>query len=144
MFLKPLLLPLVFMLPFQETFSQKNVVKPNKDMISLSAIKGASSKVDTLELSAAKNLKISSVKITGDQSSYFRIVSGNPGKISPDSPAKIAFIFEPPANFVGIAQAAVQFKGIDLTMDINGLSTQGLEGENEASLEKILETLGWK
>jgi hypothetical protein len=124
-------------------FSQKNVIKTNKGVISLSAIKGTISKVDTVELSSEKKFKIASITITGSQAPYFKVLSSNPSR-TPATSVKIAFVFQPPVNFVGVAQATVQFKGTDLSLIINGLSTQGLEGENEAPLEKIVQALGMK
>jgi hypothetical protein len=124
-------------------FSQKYSVKTNTNVISLSAIKGTTSKVDTVELSSEKKFKIAGIKITGTQAPYFEVLSVNPPR-TPTTSAKVVFIFQPPANFVGVAQATVQFQGTDLKIEINGLSTQGLEGENEAPLEEILQALGMK
>ncbi len=138
------LLLLVFTFSLGNSYGQKTILKANKDVISLSAIKGTTSRLDTLTLSADKNVKITDIKITGGQASYFRMVSAKPKKVSNGEPVDITFIFGPPADFVGIAKATLQIKGTDLSIGINGLSTQGLEGENEAPLAKIVEALGLK
>jgi hypothetical protein len=125
-------------------YGQKNPIAADKNSISLSAIKGTSSRVDTLTLSAHADVKIRDIKITGAQSAYFRIVSAKPPLISTKQPAKIALVFEPPSEFIGLAQAKVQINKNAFSISLFGLSSQALEGENEPPLSKIVEALGLK
>jgi hypothetical protein len=123
-------------------FAQESILTTNKRVISLSAIKGTTSRIDTLVITASKNLRITDIKIEGDQATYFRLLSPKAIKISPAAGTAVAFQFAPPAAFVGVARAKVLFRGIDLSVEIYGLSTKGLEGNNEPPLTHIVEALG--
>lgn len=104
-----------------------------KDQLVFSAIKGSRSRIDSIQIPSAQgNAKL----ISGDISS-FRIMSQNKGKF--------ILAFEPPADFTGIKRAILQVTG-KKTAEINliGLSTNGLEGENEAPLSTIIDALGYK
>ncbi len=134
----------IFIFSLGITQGQERVLKSNKDLISLSAIKGSPSRLDTLILFSNRDYKIRDIKIAGKHASYFRIAAKSNSKIASGTPVKIAFIFEPPTNFTGIAEASVQINGNALTIRLSGLSTQGLEGENEAPLSQVVEALGLK
>lgn len=138
---KTILFLLIFTFSLKNLHGQKTGVKFNRKVVSLSAIQGTVSRIDTLVLSTEKNLNVD-IRITGEHASYFRIVSDKPKKISPATPAKIAVIFEPPASFIGIARAKMELKSKTLLVPLYGLSTRGLEGENEPPLATIVEALG--
>jgi hypothetical protein len=109
---------------------------PVKKDIVFSAIKGTVSKPDSVMLPAtAKSVKL----INGDTAS-FKILSGNK--------RNCILVFEPAADFTGIAKAKLQVKNSMgkpvAEIGLTGLSSKGLEGENEAPLSKIIEALGYR
>ncbi len=109
-----------------------------------SAIKGKSSKPDSIQLIAVKgSISLGEFSIAGDQAKYFRIISPKPKKISSKAATTIALIFEPDESFIGIARASLALKGLDRPIGLTGLSTKALEGENEAPLSRIVEALGY-
>ena len=117
----------------------------SKLKVVISAIKGTMGKPDTIELKAANgSRKIGDLSITGEQGSFFRIISAKPKQVLEGKPEKIIISFHPDVNFIGIARATLQIKGTDLTIELTGLSTKGLEGENEAPLSLIVDALGYK
>jgi hypothetical protein len=101
-----------------------------------SAIKGTESKPASASLSAVK----SSVKLTGTDMRSFRIISHSNGKLV------VAFI--PASDFTGIKKASIEERNaagkLVSVVNVTGLSTNGLEGENEAPLSQIIEALGYK
>ena len=76
--------------------------------------------------------------LAGD-TSFFKLVSSAKKKLIID--------FRPPAGFVGIARAKFQIRNSSAksiaTIELTGLSTKGLEGENEAPLSHIADALGY-
>ncbi|WP_276373155.1 DUF1080 domain-containing protein [Chryseolinea sp. H1M3-3] len=145
MIAKPIVLQLfifIFFIGISE--AQERVISANKSLISLSAIKGTTSRCDTLILFSNRDYNIRDIKIAGTHASYFRLTNKSFSKISVGKPAKIALVFEPPSNFTGIAEAFVKINSNTLTIPLYGLSTQGLEGENEAPLAQVVEALGLK
>lgn len=52
--------------------------------------------------------------------------------------------FEPTESFIGIARAKLEIKNLNLSIGLTGLSTKGLEGENEAPLTMVVDALGYK
>ena len=107
-----------------------------KKYIAFSAIKGTLSKPDTLQLPPST----ASVKLTdGDISSF---------KISRLPKGKLVVQFAPAGDFTGITKVSIEVKNSEnkviSTIDLAGLSTNGLEGENEAPLSLIIDALGYK
>jgi hypothetical protein len=100
-----------------------------------SAITGTASKVSAVALTQ----NISSVKWVDGDSAYFKI------KASTNRQLQISF--QPSVGFVGVARAKAQARNtagkIILTVDLTGLSTKGLEGENESPLSQIIDALGY-
>ena len=101
-----------------------------------SAIKGKESKPDTVKLPAGAT----SVKMSAGDTAAFKITSTAKGKA--------VIIFVPSADFTGIARASVEVKNAAhknlAVINLAGLSTKGLEGENEAPLSNIADVLGYK
>ena len=101
-----------------------------------SAIKGTSGKSDSTMLSAA----VKKVRLYSGDTTAFKIQLNKKGKL-------IA-LFMPTSDFVGIATASV--KATDASgktigdIQLTGLSTKGLEGENEPSLTTVAAALGYK
>jgi hypothetical protein len=101
-----------------------------------SAIKGKLSKPDTLQLPVtAKTVKFH----TGDTSSF---------KILSRQKNKLVIVFTPASGFIGITRATIQINN-ELNkpiadIQLTGLSTNGLEGENEAPLSQIVDALGYQ
>jgi 3-keto-disaccharide hydrolase len=134
-------LTLIFVLTcFQYIRAQR--IHVDKSSIVLSAIKGTSSKPDTLALSIEKGAVSISARITGEKSSYFKLIYF-PEKISESKNEHLVLTFEPPVDYEGIAQATLQIRRNGPAIPISGLSTKGLEGENEAPLQTITRALGY-
>lgn len=126
-----------------KTYSQN--ISASKLKVVISAIKGTIGKPDTIELKAINgSRKIGALSITGAQANFFSIISAKPKQILKGKPEKIIITFHPSVNFIGIARATLQIKGADLEIELTGLSTKGLEGENEAPLSLIVDALGYK
>jgi len=111
----------------------QNLLK--KDFI-FSAIKGTVSKPDTLMLPApAKSTKW----IDGYAENF---------KILLNEEKKLIVAFAPSVDFTGIKQATLQVKEASgktiAEIRLTGLATNGLEGENEAPLSRIVDALGYK
>ena len=109
------------------TFAQK----ANKSEVILSAIKGTISKTDTIKILEA--VKADEINIIGTNASFFKIKLVNKSLI---------VNFEPATNFTGVAKATLKLR--DNTINLTGLSTKGLEGENEAPISEVVEALGYK
>ncbi len=107
----------------------------NKTMI-FSAIKGTISKPDTFQFATTATL----VKLISGDTASFKIISQKNGKL--------IVAFAPAAGFVGIAKAAISINNSSnknsIAVALVGLSTNGLEGENEAPLARIATALGYK
>jgi hypothetical protein len=120
--------------------AQKNI-SISKMNITLSAIKGMSSRPDTLILSSPGAVRITDIKITGKDAPFFKILSAKPKQVSGRQMERIVVQFIPSSQYTGIAKAALEIKGPGLVVSLTGLSTQGLEGENEAPLSIIAQAL---
>ena len=107
--------------------------RPLKDHLVFSAIKGSMSRFDTMQLMSTSG----NASLVGDNASSFRIISQQKGKI--------ILAFAPAADFIGIKRARLKVTGAKPTeIKLTGLSTNGLEGENEAPLSTIFDALGYK
>ncbi len=107
-----------------------------------SAIKGQTSRPDSIQVLSVKGtVNIGPFKMSGDQAAYFKIIS-YPKKLTENKPENIVIVFEPAATFTGIARATATFKKVKI--NLTGLSTKALEGENEAPLAQITDALGYK
>ncbi|MBC7914906.1 MAG: DUF1080 domain-containing protein [Pyrinomonadaceae bacterium] len=111
----------------------------------LSSIKGKTSKPGTIILLLKKGVTIGSAKLSGPAMENFKLLSfikplGKDGKAS--------IQYSPSANFTGIQRATLQVSNtagkIVQSIDLTGLSTKGLEGENEAPLAQVIDALGYK
>ncbi|MEO7531578.1 MAG: DUF1080 domain-containing protein, partial [Sediminibacterium sp.] len=111
-----------------KTFSQVNII--------FSAIKGTVSKPDTLLMPVTAV----AVKFSDGDTANFRI--------TPLSKSKCIIVFTPLSNFTGVTRATAQAISLTnkkiSTIHLTGLSTKGLEGENEAPLSWITDALGFK
>jgi len=108
-----------------------------------SAIKGTVSKKDSLIVPTEKG-GIHLKWLEGD-SAFFRVRSyAMPG----GKRATIIVTFNPDTHFVGIARATVQINNSSRKLlkeiKVTGLSTKGLEGENEAPLSQVIDALGYR
>jgi hypothetical protein len=117
-------------------FCINSYTQPKEHTLVFSAIKGTMSKQDTVSLSAGtKQVQL----ISGDINA-FRILSSQNGKT--------IFVFTPAADFTGIARADAEVTDTKnkkkITIHLTGLSTKGLEGENEAPLSQIADALGYR
>jgi hypothetical protein len=128
---------------FANNLSAQNV-KASKNAMAFSAIKGTISKSDTLLISSNGNKNIGSIQITGEHASFFKIISPKPKRVTSSKPEALVVVFEPIESFIGIARAKLEMKSLKLSIDLTGLSTKGLEGENEAALALIVDALGYK
>jgi hypothetical protein len=111
----------------------------------LSSIKGQSSKPGSVSLPVRKNFAVSTVTLSGTDQSNFKILSFvKPGSKS----GKVQVSYLPSADFVGIQNAVLQVNNasgkVVQSFSLTGLSTNGLEGENEAPLSKVVDALGYK
>jgi hypothetical protein len=115
----------------------------NKQNVALSAIKGTDSKPDTIELRSKKGtVTINDIKITGENSTFFKITA-KPKNVAADKAENLVIVFHPREDFIGIANATLTIKKLSFTLPLSGLSTKGLEGENEAPLDEIVKALGY-
>ena len=133
----------IFFLANGMLVAQKNTIQISKNSIAFSAIKGTSGRPDTLMLSATVTQKIKDIKITGINSSYFKITSPKPKQVGAQKNESLVLVFEPTTDFTGIAEATLQILGPNLNIPLRGLSTKGLEGENEATLSSVVTALGY-
>lgn len=117
----------------------------NKKVI-LSAIKGTLSKPDTIMLAVKTgSLTRKNITLTGGDAAAFKILSyANSGA----KESKVVVAYQPVPDFIGIQRAGLQVKnsaGKSIAeIDLTGLSTNGLEGENEAPLSRVIDALGYK
>ena len=115
----------------------------SKQNVALSAIKGTESKPDTIVLRSNKGtVGINDIKITGEYAAFFKITA-KPKNITAARPENLVIVFHPREDFIGIANATLAIKRLSFTLPLSGLSTKGLEGENEAPLHDIVKTLGY-
>jgi hypothetical protein len=124
---------LLFLFGIAKLHAQKNI-SSQKSLV-FSAIKGTYSKPDSVLLPVT----IKRVKFDSGDSSNF-IVSFKKGKL--------VINFAPNSEFEGIAKAKLlavsSTKENDIAITLTGLSTKGLEGENEATLTNIATALGYQ
>ena len=123
--------------------AQDNILRANKQAFVFSAIKGTTGKTDTLLLSTLRTVKIKDIVISGKGAKYFKLVSAWPSLVVPGKNEKIVLSFTPAADYIGNAEAMLLLKGPNLSFPLRGLSTKGLEGENEAPLSSIITALGF-
>jgi hypothetical protein len=137
----------VFLLSFLFTTSttvSAQKIQSSKQSLIFSAIKGTTSKPDTLELKSLKgNVEVGEIKITGEQATFFKTITPKPKNLTNGKTEDIVLVFQPGENFIGIARATLELKKVDITISLTGLSTKGLEGENEAPLALIVDALGY-
>jgi len=126
------------------SYAQKSI-SLDKTNLALSAIKGTGSKPDTLVLSTSgATVRITDIRITGADAAFFKIQSEKPKQVSSARSETVVVQFMPAPRYIGVAKATLEIKGPDLTVPLTGLSTQGLEGENEATLSDIVQALGYQ
>jgi hypothetical protein len=111
-----------------KAYSQQNII--------FSAQKGTVSKRDTITLTAAAK----SAKLASGDTASFTIIERMKNKL--------VVVYKPAPDFTGINRAAIQVtnaanKSI-AEIHLTGLSTKGLEGENEAPLSLIADALGYQ
>lgn len=101
-----------------------------------SAIKGTGSKSDSAMLSPA----VKKVAFVSGDTNAFKIQLGKNGKFTA--------VFIPGVDFIGIARAKLNTLNAAgktvANINLTGLSTKGLEGENEPSLTTVTDALGYK
>ncbi|RYY30648.1 MAG: hypothetical protein EOO04_04275 [Chitinophagaceae bacterium] len=112
-----------------------------KDHYVYSAIRGTISAADTITF----RRKIKSIRwLGGDSSAFQAMVNGS---------NQLVLTYRPSKDFIGISRTKlrVEFRTNDSrTIELTGLSTRALEGENEAPLATILQALrypvnvGWE
>ncbi len=114
--------------------------KPANEYI-FSAIKGTASKPVTTSFHikfSAKNIQWES----GDSSSFkYDLQNAIAGKDQ-----KMSIVFHPSESFIGIAKATLVIKNAEgkmIKINLTGLSTNGLEGENEPALAVVTKALGY-
>ncbi|HLG39752.1 MAG TPA: hypothetical protein VI461_08795, partial [Chitinophagaceae bacterium] len=124
----------IFLLTGGSTFGQRFASSIKKSLI-FAAVTGTISKPDSVELPANAGF----VKLINGDMSFFKILSF--------AKRKLIIAFKPSADFIGIARAQLQAKnslGEPITsIELTGLSTKGLEGENEPPLSRIIDALGY-
>jgi Domain of Unknown Function (DUF1080) len=116
-------------------FAQPGPSLTGKECI-FSAIKGTISKMDSVVLPSGA----SSVKFMSGDTSSFKILPGKKGKLF--------LSFNPPGDFTGIKRATIGVRNLSgkiiSEIHLTGLSTNGLEGANEAPLSVIIDALGYQ
>jgi hypothetical protein len=124
-------LAFAFLFLGNNTFGQTNT---GNNFI-FSAINGSSSKTNSVMLPQ----NAVAVKWASGDSSFF--------KIDRNANKQLRITFQPSTGFVGLAEAKAQVQNSAgntiLYLDLTGLSTKGLEGDNEPPLSKIVEALGY-
>lgn len=124
---------------------QAQKLSSSKQNVIISAIRGTMGKPDTLELVSEKgSIKTGDVRLTGDQANFFSIISPKPKQVNEGKAEHLVIAFQPDVNFTGVARAVLELKAAQLKIALTGLSTQGLEGENEAPLATIIDALGYE
>ncbi len=109
---------------------------PVKKAFIFSAIKGTTSKPESAILPSDTK----SVKLTDGDTAEFKILSFKN--------KRLVLAFTPAAGFIGITKADVVIKNASgkfiSKINLTGLSTNGLEGENEPTLQTVADALGYK
>ena len=133
---------LAFLLFATHLFAQQS----NKQALVFSAVKGTDSQPDSIVFSL-KNGTIAAT-ISGENAASFKIVSNEMIQRKTGKDQQMVLVFSPPNDFIGIAQAKLVIsnaagKAVS-TIDLRGLGLKGIEGENEATLDNIVKTLGYQ
>jgi len=125
---------------------QLDAQTPSSDnSLILSSIKGKSSRPGTIAIPLKRGVKVSSVQLNAAGKENFEVISF----VKPSATnGKVVLQYKPSAGFIGIQHAVLSIlapngKSVQ-SIDLTGLSTNGLEGENEAPLARIVEALGYK
>jgi hypothetical protein len=131
---KIILASVTFFIVKENTYGQNGIAETRKKFI-FSSIAGKFSKPDSMILPA----NVSSIKFISGDTAFFRLSSAK---------RKVIVAFEPSADFIGIATAQLaQTNSLGkpiAIVDLTGLSTKGLEGENEPALAVITSALGYQ
>ena len=108
----------------------------SKNKFIFSAIKGTMSKPDSVLFPVNTRF----VKLTGGDTAAFKILSFKKNRL--------ILAFTPAIDFVGIAKANLVIQTASEKsihkINLTGLSTNGLEGENEPPLQTVADALGYK
>jgi 3-keto-disaccharide hydrolase len=128
---------------YTASFGQELTV--SKYSVVLSAIKGTVSRADTVQISSSnEKIEIGAISIKGKQADYFKLISPKLSELSENATESLVLVFKPAENFIGIAKATLSIEKLNFSIQLTGLSTKGLEGENESPLSKVVEALGYK
>ncbi|MCX2679783.1 DUF1080 domain-containing protein [Galbibacter sp. EGI 63066] len=141
-----IVLTLLIVLSTCDILLSQNLATDKYEVV-LSAIKGSASRPDTLLLTSEKGkVGISSLQIKSDKDNFFRILSNKPQQVTAGKTEAVVIVFEPSEHFIGRAGAVLEIESRNqkLPIRLTGLSTKGLEGENEAPLADIVDALGYK
>ena len=118
-------------------------VKIQKKDIVFSAIKGHPGKPDTFSLPSQTGIR--DIRWVSGDSADFKIQSL---KTATGKNRRWVLVFEPSPDFIGITRAMLQvYNSAAKTVaeiSLTGLSTKGLEGENEAPLSSVIDALGYR
>lgn len=114
-----------------------------KSELIFSAIKGTLSK--PVAISSHVRLETKNIKWVKGDSAYFKFELTEP---RPGTDPGMVITFQPSPEFIGIAKASLTISNAAgkyiRTINLTGLSTKGLEGENEAPLSMITDALGYR
>ena len=143
MIITKFLIPALLMLLINIAVYSQQISVTKNNMV-FSAIKGSVSKADTIYLASQGSVNVGAIKITGDQAAFFKLISQKPNRVTSNKPESLVLVFQPTESFIGIARAVLEIKNIKPSISLTGLSTKGLEGENEAPLASIADALGYK
>ncbi|MGK7397227.1 MAG: hypothetical protein ACNS62_21805 [Candidatus Cyclobacteriaceae bacterium M3_2C_046] len=123
-------------------------VKTSKEKMIFTAVNGKTSKNDFVSFYnySGGDLVVKSVKITGQNASFFSVVSQPPSVIDNGTSFSPELRFSPAAGKIGPFQATLEVKIGDeeIEVPLHGLSLLGLEGKNEPPLADVLKVLGFK
>ncbi|MBC8054131.1 MAG: DUF1080 domain-containing protein [Sphingobacteriaceae bacterium] len=115
------------------------------NILIFSSIKGKVSKPGTVIIPFKKGSPVASVKLSGPDKENFKILSSI---TSSGKSGNVVLEYAPSASFVGIQNAILELNNpagkTVRSIALTGLSTNGLEGENEAPLSRVIEALGYK
>jgi len=127
--------------------AQLTSIEANKKELIFSAVKGAESKPGLISFSSKKSEKIS-FRISGEKAGNFKLAGSVPNQIAANQKINLSLVFRPSDDDIGILKAKLQGVSpsgkIIIETDLKGLSLKGLEGENEPTLNTIIEILGYQ
>ncbi|MBC7874791.1 MAG: DUF1080 domain-containing protein [Ferruginibacter sp.] len=133
--LKKIILALPVLVYSAVSTRAQNVHPPLEEQLVFSAIKGTVSKTGSVQFAGA----VKSVALSTGDTASFKILSYNKGKM--------ILAFTPSPDFIGITKAGVVAKSatgkLVTAVQLTGLSTNGLEGRNEAPLSQVADALGY-